>query len=151
MKGERETFPARLAEGTGATAELLRKVEKQPPHAPPEAAAWERTLTRLGRETGHPRLRLAVAASVGALAGAVVLFVALSHRTGEKGPVQIADSQGRATPVAAPAPSPSPPVLPAPSTAEVAAEVPRIQLGRAPVGLPAGRSELVNEAAVALS
>jgi TolA-binding protein len=146
MKGERETFPARLAEGTSATAELLRKVEKQPPHAPPEAAAWERTLTRLGRETGHPRLRLVVAASVGALAGAVVLFVAISRRA----PVQVGDGQTHATPtsiVTAPAPSPSPAVRPA----EVAAEVPRIQLGRAPVGLPAGRSELVNEAAVALS
>jgi len=161
MKGDRETFPARLADGTGATAELLRKVEKQPPHAPPEAAAWERTLIRLGRNAGHSRLRLVAAASIGALAGAVVLFMALSPRA------PLTRSRGKAsttgTPVAA---VPAVPVSSAatgagaatvpgtsPPAAEdlVAAEAPRIQLGRASVGLPTGRSELVGEAVVALS
>ncbi|HEX2657966.1 MAG TPA: FecR domain-containing protein [Polyangia bacterium] len=149
MKSHRETFPARLADGSDATAELLRKVEKQPPHAPPEAAAWERTLTRLGREPGHPRLRLALAATAGALAGAVVLFAVLSRHAPEA-----ASSVAASPPIAASAPIA--PLVPAPapvvpSLSSEATEVPRIQLGRAPVGLPAGRSELVNEAAVALS
>ena len=45
MSQRRDEMPPRLLEGEGEAAELLRKVERQPRHAPSEAAARERTLT----------------------------------------------------------------------------------------------------------
>ena len=72
-------MPPRLLEGEGEVAELLRKVERQARQAPSEAAAWERTLRGLGRDSEGGRLRVGMAAAAGALVGALALYVALSR------------------------------------------------------------------------
>jgi len=162
-----DSWPKRLADGEGEAADLLRKVDRQPRQAPSERAAWERTLRRLGRDSSHARLRVALAAGAGAgaVVGAVVLYAALARSTrghadvmptaaarvgsttSAGAPAEVALApRSPPTPVAAPAvPAATPDETPPPSDA------PRIQLGRAAVGLPAGRAELLGEAAVTLS
>jgi TolA-binding protein len=76
-----DPMPPRLLEGEGEVADLLRKVERQARQAPSEAAAWERTLRRLGRDSGRGRLHVGLAAAAGALVGAIALSVALAPST----------------------------------------------------------------------
>ena len=172
-----ESWPKRLAEGDGEAAELLRKVERHPRQAPSEPAAWERTLRRLGRDSSRGRLRVALAAAAGAsaVAGAVALYAALAGPPRDRagGKAEIGSGVAART-TSAPAPAPpaaggpsSPPRAESPvpgapvpaRTATPAApaviatngEAPRIQLGRAAVGLPDGHAELLGEADVTLS
>lgn len=178
-----DQMPPRLLEGEGEVAELLRKVERQARQAPSEAAAWERTLRRLGRDSGGGRVRVGLAAAAGALVGAVALYLALSPTAQLRAPAGRSVAEVRASARVAPAAvTPSPPSSSgtSPETASpasvlardlagaqaaagggrrstaaegtlAAADIPHIHLGRAAVGLPAGRTELLGEADVMLS
>ena len=176
MKRSRSDFPARLVDEDGTISDLLRKVERQSRQAPSEAAAWERTLRRLGRDSGRGRFRVFLAAGAGAMAGAVALYLVLARSAHLRPDATVADSPALVTP------APPTSAVPTPHASPVAAQVgatlgeplpgndrpravggsqstpavgtedsPRIQLGYAAIGLPAGRAELLGEAEVTLS
>lgn len=160
MKRAQEDLPPRLTTGDGAAAELLRKYERQATHAPAEAVVWERTLARLVREVRPRRLRLALFATAGALAGALVVnaWLTVKPPTG-KGARSVAEARSAASgPVVAvgedrslvpPMPQSKPQSLSGPEAASLVA--PRIELGRSRVALPTGPVQLIGEARVTLS
>ena len=164
MRRPVDELPARLIEGEGPAAELVRRFTRQPPHAPGENAAWDGTLARLGRDAGSHRGRLVFALVVGAMTGAAALYLALVPHP--RFFAAASRTPAGAAPVAVPAPAaalangPAPSAAPGSIPARVlaaktqdapATDAPHIQLGRAAVGLPVGAAELVGEADVTLS
>src|SRR5205823_849658 len=103
--------------------------------APSETAAWERTLRRLGRDSGRGRLHVGLAAAAGALVGAVALSVALSPSTHLRSGRRPSVAEVRA-PVSATKARVTPPPSPSTSTSpQIAAPVP--VLARETAGGPA--------------
>ena len=143
MKRVDEHLPARLSEGQGTTAELLRRFERQATHAPPEAALWERTLARLVREVRPHRVRLVLLATAGAAIGALVVSAWLTARS----PTENAGRLAAEAPSVAGAPT----VAVAKNRPAVPPSAPRIELGQRVVALPIGLAQLVGEASVTLS
>jgi hypothetical protein len=151
MKPTEHDLPPRLAEGEGAAAELLRKLERHPAHVPSEAAAWDRLLGRLARTPGRQRLRLGVIAAGAALASVVAMRLLSAPTSG--GTPEIAgavrsEPPRASRPVAGEAPADP---QPRPRPANTGALTPRIQLGHAVIGLPVGEVELLGEARVMLA